>query len=57
MLFNCAPEKAVEYLSSVLDEVPSFGDMLQFIVVELIRKVCKTSPSERVTINILLLLI
>ncbi|KAM9978436.1 hypothetical protein ACTFIY_012169 [Dictyostelium cf. discoideum] len=47
MLFNCAPEKAVEYLSSVLDEVPSFGDMLQFIVVELIRKVCKTSPSER----------
>ncbi|EGC35086.1 hypothetical protein DICPUDRAFT_47895 [Dictyostelium purpureum] len=47
MLFNCAPDKAVEYLSSVLDEVPSFGDMLQFIVVELIRKVCKTSPSER----------
>ncbi|KAN0047827.1 hypothetical protein ACTA71_002214 [Dictyostelium dimigraforme] len=47
MLFNCAPEKAVEYLSSVLDEVPTFGDMLQFIVVELIRKVCKTSPSER----------
>ncbi|EGG22123.1 coatomer protein complex beta subunit [Cavenderia fasciculata] len=47
MLFNCAPDKAVEYLSTVLDQVPTFGDMLQFIVVELIRKVCKTNPSER----------
>ncbi|EFA81222.1 coatomer protein complex beta subunit [Heterostelium album PN500] len=47
MLFNCAQDKAVEYLSTVLDQVPSFGDMLQFIVVELIRKVCKTNPAER----------
>ncbi|KYQ91924.1 coatomer protein complex beta subunit [Tieghemostelium lacteum] len=47
MLFNCAQDKAVEYLSTVLDQVPNFGDMLQFIVVELIRKVCKTNPSER----------
>ncbi|GAM17731.1 hypothetical protein SAMD00019534_009060, partial [Acytostelium subglobosum LB1] len=47
MLFNCAQDKAVEYLSGVLDQVPSFGDMLQFIVVELIRKVCKTNPTQR----------
>jgi len=47
MLFNCAQDKAVEYLSTVLDQVPSFGDMLQFIIVELIRKVCKKNPSER----------
>eukprot|EP01132_Coremiostelium_polycephalum_P005839 gene5839-7268_t len=47
MLFNCAQDKAVEYLGTVLDQVTSFGDMLQFIVVELIRKVCKNTPSER----------
>eukprot|EP01087_Luapelamoeba_hula_P000371 TRINITY_DN1026_c0_g1_i1.p1 TRINITY_DN1026_c0_g1~~TRINITY_DN1026_c0_g1_i1.p1 ORF type:complete len:975 (+),score=207.36 TRINITY_DN1026_c0_g1_i1:169-3093(+) len=47
MLFNCAQEKAVEYLSSVLDQVGSFGDILQFTIVELIRKVCRTTPSER----------
>eukprot|EP01133_Synstelium_polycarpum_P013412 gene13412-15800_t len=47
MLFNCAQDKAVEFLGTVLDQVPTFGDMLQFIVVELIRKVCKNNPSER----------
>eukprot|EP01113_Clastostelium_recurvatum_P001792 TRINITY_DN1073_c0_g1_i6.p1 TRINITY_DN1073_c0_g1~~TRINITY_DN1073_c0_g1_i6.p1 ORF type:complete len:1001 (-),score=348.72 TRINITY_DN1073_c0_g1_i6:425-3292(-) len=47
MLFNCAQDKAVEYLGTVLDQVASFGDMLQFIVVELIRKVCRTNPQER----------
>lgn len=48
MLFNCAQDRAIEYLGSVLDQVSTFGDMLQFIVVELIRKVCRTNPSERV---------
>eukprot|EP01112_Ceratiomyxa_fruticulosa_P016820 TRINITY_DN5132_c0_g1_i1.p1 TRINITY_DN5132_c0_g1~~TRINITY_DN5132_c0_g1_i1.p1 ORF type:complete len:963 (-),score=223.46 TRINITY_DN5132_c0_g1_i1:118-3006(-) len=47
MLFNCAQDRAVEYLASVLDQVAAFGDMLQFIVVELIRKVCRTNPGER----------
>jgi coatomer subunit beta len=47
MLFNCAQEKAVEYLGTVLDQVSNFGDVLQFIVVELIRKVCRTNPNER----------
>jgi len=47
MLFNCAQDKAVEYLSSVLDQVSTFGDVLQYSIVELIRKVCRTNPAER----------
>lgn len=50
MLFNCAQEKAVEYLGTVLDQVGSFGDILQFTIVELIRKVCRANPAERVRI-------
>mmetsp|Transcript_24653 Transcript_24653/g.61827 ORF Transcript_24653/g.61827 Transcript_24653/m.61827 type:complete len:954 (+) Transcript_24653:242-3103(+) len=47
MLYHCAEEKAVEYLAEVLDQVSSFGDILQLIVVELIRKVCRHAPGER----------
>eukprot|EP01117_Protostelium_nocturnum_P002278 TRINITY_DN1292_c0_g1_i1.p1 TRINITY_DN1292_c0_g1~~TRINITY_DN1292_c0_g1_i1.p1 ORF type:complete len:974 (+),score=300.21 TRINITY_DN1292_c0_g1_i1:68-2989(+) len=47
MLFNCAQDKAVEYLSETLDQVSGMGEIIQFIVVELIRKVCRTTPSER----------
>lgn len=53
MLFNCAQEKAVEFLGTVLDQVSNFGDVLQFIVVELIRKVCRTNPNERVCFSFL----
>ncbi|PRP88152.1 hypothetical protein PROFUN_03975 [Planoprotostelium fungivorum] len=47
MLFNCAQEKAVEYLSETLDQVSGMGEIIQFIVVELIRKVCRNTPTER----------
>eukprot|EP01116_Phalansterium_solitarium_P017107 TRINITY_DN4132_c0_g1_i2.p1 TRINITY_DN4132_c0_g1~~TRINITY_DN4132_c0_g1_i2.p1 ORF type:complete len:946 (+),score=352.53 TRINITY_DN4132_c0_g1_i2:57-2894(+) len=47
MLFNCAQDKAIEYLSEVLDQVSSMGEVIQLIVVELIRKVCRTNPTER----------
>jgi len=47
MLFNCAQEKAVEYLSETLDQVSGMGEIIQFIVVELIRKVCRNTPNER----------
>jgi coatomer subunit beta len=47
MLYHCAEEKAVEYLAQVLDQVSGFGDILQLIVVELIRKVCHHAPEER----------
>lgn len=47
MLFNCARDKAVEYLNQVLDQVQGFGEILQLIVVELIRKVVRTRPQDR----------
>lgn len=45
MLFNCDQDKAIEYLSSVIGQVNTFGDILQIIVIELIRKVCKSTAS------------
>ena len=49
MLYNCAQQKALEYLNTVIDQVTSFGDILQFVTIELLRKVCRTnlSPGER----------
>jgi len=47
MLFNCAQDKAVQYLLETLDQVVGLGDIIQMIVVELIRKVCRQNPSER----------
>jgi len=48
MLVNCAQPKAVEYLNSVIDSVPSMPEPLQLIVIDLIRKVCKQAVKERV---------
>eukprot|EP01135_Chromosphaera_perkinsii_P000028 Nk52_evm7s16 gene=Nk52_evmTU7s16 len=39
--------RALEYLSSCMDSVGNFGDILQLVVVELIHKVCHSSPGER----------
>jgi len=47
MLFSTAQEKAVEYLNTILDQVANLPDILQMIVVELIRKVCRKNPAER----------
>lgn len=47
MLFNTDQGRAVEYLSHVINQVPSFGENLQLVVIELIRKVCKNAPSEK----------
>jgi len=33
-------ERALNYLSSCIDQVTSFGDILQLVIVELIYKVC-----------------
>jgi coatomer subunit beta len=38
MLFNTAQEKAINYLNTVLDDVLSFGEILQLIVIEMIKK-------------------
>uniref|UniRef100_A0A914CKB2 Coatomer subunit beta n=1 Tax=Acrobeloides nanus TaxID=290746 RepID=A0A914CKB2_9BILA len=47
MLIHVDQNRALDYLSSCIDQVNSFGDILQLIIVELIYKVCHTNPSER----------
>ncbi|XP_018650241.1 putative coatomer beta subunit [Schistosoma mansoni] len=47
MLLHVSQSTALDYLTSCLDEVQNFGDILQLIIVELIYKVCLAKPSER----------
>ena len=50
MLFSCDQGRAVDYLSHVIQQIPNFGENLQLVVIELIRKVCKNAPSEKVCV-------
>ncbi|XP_065346268.1 coatomer subunit beta [Cloeon dipterum] len=47
MLLHADQERALAYLAACLDQVASFGDILQLVIVELIYKVCHANPSER----------
>lgn len=47
MLLHADQDRALSYLASCLDQVTSFGDILQLVIVELIYKVCHANPSER----------
>ena len=47
MLIHADQDRALNYLSSCIDQVTSFGDILQLVIVELIYKVCHANPSER----------
>lgn len=47
MLFNCAQDRAISYLNEVLESVSNFGEILQLIIVEMIRKVVRVKPQER----------
>ncbi|GFR72221.1 coatomer subunit beta [Elysia marginata] len=47
MLIHADQERALDYLSSCIDQVTSFGDILQLVIVELIYKVCHANPGER----------
>lgn len=47
MLIHVDQERALNYLSNVIDQVNSFGDILQLVIVELIYKVCYNNPQER----------
>ncbi|XP_075972533.1 coatomer subunit beta [Anticarsia gemmatalis] len=47
MLLHADQERALSYLSSRLDNVHGFGDILQLVIVELIYKVCHANPPER----------
>jgi len=47
MLIHADQDRALNYLSSCIEQVNSFGDILQLVIVELIYKVCHANPSER----------
>jgi len=47
MLIHADQERALDYLSSCIDQVQSFNEILQLVIVELIYKVCIANPSER----------
>uniref|UniRef100_A0A5B7A8Z1 Coatomer subunit beta n=1 Tax=Davidia involucrata TaxID=16924 RepID=A0A5B7A8Z1_DAVIN len=47
MLFTCAQDRAINYLLTHVDRVPEWGELLQMVVLELIRKVCRTNKGEK----------
>ncbi|XP_015757207.1 PREDICTED: coatomer subunit beta-like [Acropora digitifera] len=47
MLIHVDQDRALEYLSTCIDQVNTFGDILQLVIVELIYKVCHANPAER----------
>lgn len=47
MLYHSSQERAVHFLLSNLDNVPNWPDIMQMVVLELIRKVCRTNPGEK----------
>ncbi|CAH8279959.1 unnamed protein product [Arabidopsis lyrata] len=47
MLFNCDQDRAVNYLLTNVDRVSEWNELLQMVVLELIKKVCRTKPSEK----------
>ncbi|KAL3536033.1 hypothetical protein ACH5RR_004494 [Cinchona calisaya] len=47
MLFNCAQDRAINYLLTHVDRVPDWGELLQMVVLELVRKVCRTNKAEK----------
>ncbi|CAI0550558.1 unnamed protein product [Linum tenue] len=47
MLFTCAQERAINYLFSHVDKISEWGEQLQMVVLELIRKVCRTDKGEK----------
>ncbi|CAN1220311.1 Coatomer subunit beta-1 [Linum perenne] len=47
MLFTCDQDRAINYLFSQIDKVPEWGEQLQMVVLELIRKVCRTNKGGK----------
>lgn len=47
MLYTCAQDRAVNYLLNHLENVSSWGDILQMVVLDLVRKVCRLNPDEK----------
>ncbi|KAF3456716.1 hypothetical protein FNV43_RR01370 [Rhamnella rubrinervis] len=47
MLFTCAQDHAVNYLLTHVDKVSEWGQLFQMVVLDLIRKVCRTNRGEK----------
>ena len=47
MLIQCDRSKALDYLSTCIDQVHTFNDILQLVIVELVYKVCRSEPNQR----------
>ncbi|KAK4267700.1 hypothetical protein QN277_024446 [Acacia crassicarpa] len=47
MLFTCAQDRAINYLLTHVDRINDWGEQLQMVVLELIRKVCRTNKGEK----------
>ncbi|CAD5210309.1 unnamed protein product [Bursaphelenchus okinawaensis] len=47
MLLHVDEARALEYLSECIDQVHTFTDSLQLVIIELIYKVCHKNPTER----------
>ncbi|KAK9757140.1 hypothetical protein RND81_01G143100 [Saponaria officinalis] len=47
MLFTCAQERAVNYLFAHIDQILDWGEQLQMVVLELIKKLCRTNKHEK----------
>lgn len=46
MLYQCEKQKAIEYLNSILEQVPNSRDVLQLVVVDIIRLDTRSGISE-----------
>lgn len=47
MLIAADQTKALDYLSTCIEQVGTFNDILQLVIVELVVKVCRTDASQR----------
>ena len=47
MLFHCDLDRAITFLNSVMATVGTLGESFQLVVLELIRKVCRTNPAAK----------
>mmetsp|Transcript_9201 Transcript_9201/g.38980 ORF Transcript_9201/g.38980 Transcript_9201/m.38980 type:complete len:964 (-) Transcript_9201:1042-3933(-) len=47
MLYNNDQDRAVSFLLQNVEQVANWGDILQNVVLDLIRKVCRTDPSQK----------
>ena len=50
LLFNLEQERALNYLKTLMqseDPVSEIGDIFQLIILEMLRKICKTDPSQK----------